>query len=179
MSKWNLHVHVHIIFSSKYEDNESEYSYTRSLPGSGKDVTTAEQSSKSFERRLEKERKKFDRKLERERRKDEKRRDAEEKLNHIYDRQIEPVAYNNGAYTPDHVADPPKFIPPPPPPPQTNGSPVVYSKPAKGKKSKKQKQNEAIANGGSVPYGYFEKVVDSEFGFINEEAYKNGVDMTY
>lgn len=167
-------------FRSKYEDNESEYSYTRSLPGSGKDATSAEQSSKSFERRLEKERKKFDRKLERERRKDEKRREAEEKLNHVYDRQIEPIAYTNGAYTSDAAAEPPKFIPPPPPPPQVNGSPVTYAKPVKSKKSKKQeKQEKAVASGGSVPYGYFDKVVDSEFGFINDEAYKNGVDMTY
>ena len=118
--------------------------------------------------------------MDRERRKEEKRREAEEKLNHIYDRQIEPVAYNNGAYNHDTpAADPPTFIPPPPPPPQTNGAPVAYTKPAKGRKSKQKKQEKAVENGGSVPYGYFDKVVDSEFGFINDEVYKSGVDMTY
>ena len=159
------------------EDNQSEYSYTRSLPGSVTKETPS--TSSSIDTHLEKQRRKHDKKAERERRKEEKRR-MEDAKDHVYDRQIEPMTYDNRAYSVSQSL--PDFIPPPPPPPQMNGHATpVYAKSNKVQKEKMSKQQKrkskreiAVLEGGSVPYGYYDKVGDSQFDFINDETYGGG-----
>ena len=141
--------------------------------------------------------------MERDRKKEEKKRAAEAKRGNVYGSHIDAITYDNNAYVSggDTQHDEsetfekrvytsgtknrlPDFIPPPPPPPESNGyavsSKVKAKKPPhKAQLSKQQKrrakQEQSVTSGGSMPTGYYDKVVDSEFGFINDESYAGSV----
>ena len=177
--------HINIVcYRGGDKDSESVYSYSRSLPGSvNKDLSSAQ---RTIDKHREKEERKRAKKEERERKREEKRRMDDAKGN-VYDKHINPLTYDNPSYLSGTQNSMPDFIPPPPPPPQENGhleNLNMYSKvnkdaknkgkkdnKKKSKKSKDKKREIAVMNGGSVPYGYYDKVVDSEFSFMEDDMY--------